>query len=472
MDNSKSIPPAGTEAKKRKSSKTGGVPANYILIPLIIIFLLLYGCVMWIVYNVNKSSSDLADLMTQTRIHQEEATDLMAGASILSETSTSVVVKPILEDGTFNVGPLKTYANELSVNRRGPDIAARFMEFDVSANTKLYITTASNYAEYLVSVQIHALSLIRSIYSLPPIPVLDNIPTVELTAAELAMTNEERLEYANNLMLGSDYGQIKSKLNQSVTNCNNSLQEDFVTEADATSERIAKLRSLLWVLIIAIAALTTCGFVLLYSWLIIPLNDYVQLIHSDSILKKRGGVAELRLVASAYNDLLHRRAKLERILRSAAETDALTGLFNRYGLARYWLENGDSGKSLAIVLFDINYLKKVNDRDGHLAGDKLILDAGNCICECFGQEKNENCYRIGGDEFVAVLRDCGEDEVKKRVERFAYVLERENISVSYGYSYAETTDEDSLNALMDEADKRMYEQKKQTHSLVKTSKGA
>ena len=74
-----------------------------------------------------------------------------------------------------------------------------------------------------------------------------------------------------------------------------------------------------------------------------------------------------------------RRAGLESILRTAAETDALTGLPNRYGFEQYLLESGQSGYAMAVFLFDINYLKTTNDTKGHAAGDDLIRSAAECI---------------------------------------------------------------------------------------------
>ena len=97
-------------------------------------------------------------------------------------------------------------------------------------------------------------------------------------------------------------------------------------------------------------------------------------------------------MASAYNNLEKRREAL----RSVAETDTLTNLPNRYRFEKYILSAGDSGYSLAILMFDINYLKETNDTLGHSAGDELIQKVAHCISSCFG----ENSFRIGGDELL------------------------------------------------------------------------
>ena len=173
----------------------------------------------------------------------------------------------------------------------------------------------------------------------------------------------------------------------------------------------------------------------------------------------------MRMVVNAYNALLRRHDKLESILRSAAETDALTDLPNRYSLEHYVLEKSEDGGAMAVLLFDVNYLKRINDARGHMAGDKLLRTAAACIRECFETEENGRCYRIGGDEFAAVLQNCSEEDVLRRIQRFSFATEREDISVSVGYAFSNNTDENSMDALMRKADEQMYLHKKRVHEL-------
>ena len=167
---------------------------------------------------------------------------------------------------------------------------------------------------------------------------------------------------------------------------------------------------------------------------------------------------EVRQVASAYNNLEKRRDAL----RSVAETDTLTNLPNRYLFEKYLLDSGDSGYSLGIVMFDINYLKETNDTFGHSAGDKLIQTAAHCIAACFGP----NSFRIGGDEFVAVLKDIKPETIRQMMDRFEETQQKEKVSVSLGYAYAEEIGETTLKTLIDEADKKMYAQKQEAHKKV------
>ena len=118
-------------------------------------------------------------------------------------------------------------------------------------------------------------------------------------------------------------------------------------------------------------------------------------------------------------------------------------------------------------MFYVNFLKKTNDTQGHLAGDQLLRTAAACIRECFGVDNLNNCYRIGGDEFVALIYGDSEEETKRRIDKFNLALLRENISVSVGYAYTQEADGDSFKKLMADADKNMYDQKKIAHQIKK-----
>lgn len=449
--------------KKKEKITIKGVPANVIIVPLEIILAVLLFFIFILVLETNRSSNELADLIERFGVYQQDETDLQTGINILSETAVTYIQTPVTGDGAPNVGPLKAYANELGRDRRGPQIAERFRDYQVSDEVRGYIDHASEVSVEMMEIQIHAISLMRSAYPLPPIPELSAIPEVPLTPEELAMSEEARVGAAKRMLLNQDYARMRYAITEDVGNGSFALQQEFSRLSAETRHHVAVLRTALWIMIVAVVIMLFSGFALLRIWMIRPLRKHAAEITADESMKQVSGVREMRVLVDAYNALLSRRNKLEAILRSAAETDALTGLPNRYSLERYVLETGEDNGPMAVVIFDINFLKQINDREGHLAGDKLIRTAGSCIRECFASESEDNCYRIGGDEFAVILRDCGEEEIKARLARFELALEREDISVSAGYALAEETDEESFRKLMGEADERMYENKKRVH---------
>ena len=80
--------------------------------------------------------------------------------------------------------------------------------------------------------------------------------------------------------------------------------------------------------------------------------------------------------------------------------DPLTGILNRYAYEKALSRMNEIKEDFVVFSIDINGLKRTNDSFGHQAGDELICGAANVISEVFN--KYENCYRTGGDEFIAL----------------------------------------------------------------------
>ena len=449
----------------RNKDKAGyqGVPANAIIRPLEISLAVLLMLIIVLVFEVNRSSNELSDLMERSGTYMQEASNLQAGINTLSETASSFIQNPVTGDGATNVGPLNAYVEELGKDRRGPEIAERFRAWGVGADIQQAVDEAAETSVTMMDIQAHAIALMSSVYALPPIPALSALPEYTLGAEEQALPEEARIGQAKQLLLGSDYSQMKHIVADNANTCSELLQKDLSRAAAETRQHVAGLRLALWIVIAAVAGMLIFAFCSLRVWMVSPLREHVREINADENMKQLSNVREMRVLATAYNTLLNRRNKLEGILRAAAETDALTGLANRYSMEQYALEAGEDDSAMAVLVFDVNFLKQINDSEGHLMGDRLIRTAGECICECFAGDTRDNCFRIGGDEFIAVLRGCSEEEVKNRLTRFSLALERENISISVGYAYTPKTDEDSFRSLLTQADARMYEEKKRFH---------
>lgn len=124
-------------------------------------------------------------------------------------------------------------------------------------------------------------------------------------------------------------------------------------------------------------------------------------------------------------------------------------------------------KDFGIVVFDINGLKTINDTKGHEEGDRLIKEACNLICHEF---KRSPIYRIGGDEFVAFL--TGEDfrNHELLLENFNLRIEKNNVegklTIACGYEDLNGSSEKSFLKIFENADRKMYERKKELKGRV------
>lgn len=154
----------------------------------------------------------------------------------------------------------------------------------------------------------------------------------------------------------------------------------------------------------------------------------------------------------------HSRAEL---LAKIAYTDGLTGLNNRASFHKKEKELCSNGAACIIVQLDINNLKKVNDEYGHSEGDKHIVSAAHIIKDSFSAIGE--CYRTGGDEFIAVVEGEDTDEIEKALENMqkkaeAYnSSERPPVNLQIAFGYAKCSPhENALDAAERLADERMY----------------
>ncbi len=169
----------------------------------------------------------------------------------------------------------------------------------------------------------------------------------------------------------------------------------------------------------------------------------------------------------AENDIRNKDAMIGRISEEAYK-DPLTKVGNKAAYNKMTEElkkDIAEGRKFAIVMIDINNLKHINDDHGHNAGDAYIKGCCHVICENY---KHSPVFRIGGDEFVTVLR--GEDyehrhENFDRLKRtFEQTYEQQDVQPWERYSAAAgmaefASDDNSVELVFKRADKAMYADK-------------
>lgn len=154
----------------------------------------------------------------------------------------------------------------------------------------------------------------------------------------------------------------------------------------------------------------------------------------------------------------------EEKLIKISNTDDLTNVYNRrsYDEKINSLASKSTEQNIIIVSVDINGLKSVNDTLGHAAGDELIRGTAKCLNQCLAYYGN--VYRMGGDEFNAILfTDDSKMEVILRdfdniISSWAGKLV-DKLSVSYGYCSRKEFPDMYISEIEKIADKRMYEAK-------------
>lgn len=147
-----------------------------------------------------------------------------------------------------------------------------------------------------------------------------------------------------------------------------------------------------------------------------------------------------------------------------SKSDELTGLYNRRAFESGVMNNPDimEDEDLVYISMDVNGLKIVNDTMGHSAGDELLVGAAGCIKKVFSH--HGKIFRIGGDEFIAIIYVSAEElaDLMTEFENTVRSWSGETVSkltVSSGYVRRDEVTDGSIVQMSLMADKRMYESK-------------
>jgi diguanylate cyclase (GGDEF)-like protein len=168
----------------------------------------------------------------------------------------------------------------------------------------------------------------------------------------------------------------------------------------------------------------------------------------------------------------HKKDHLFEEIKRLSVTDELTTLHNR----RYFLEQlnmeikraGRYSHSLSLLMIDLNDFKQYNDTYGHLKGDELLVKLARLLKNSV--RSPDFVARYGGDEFVVVMPESGEDEAVQLAERLNTVVDSNSfdnplgpkikkVSISLGTSTFPIDAED-VSGLISVADSRLYMEKR------------
>ena len=156
-------------------------------------------------------------------------------------------------------------------------------------------------------------------------------------------------------------------------------------------------------------------------------------------------------------------------MRELSLTDELTGLANRRG---FLVRAGEvlttarrHGWPAVLAFVDVDRLKEINDRFGHRRGDAVIREVAAVLAS--SARESDIVARWGGDEFVVLLPDTDDEHtVRSRLVAGAQRDVGVELGVSIGTLVVVPEDDRSLDELLDEADRRMYADKRRHAPLT------
>lgn len=189
-------------------------------------------------------------------------------------------------------------------------------------------------------------------------------------------------------------------------------------------------------------------------------------IFSDENHAFNDSILEFLMILADQTVIAIENAKLFMVSNEQAITDNLTYLYNQRYFYKYLDRkveeySGNSGK-MSVIMFDIDFFKKVNDKYGHVIGDYVLKEVAMIIKSCV--RKNDIVARYGGEEFTVVLPGIGSKEtyaiaerVREKIEAHVFSVDGNDIriTISGGISEYPGTATNSTE-LVNYADRAMY----------------
>lgn len=316
---------------------------------------------------------------------------------------------------------------------------------DVTPNTAeeksmMYAICWNETGDKMIQVGIEPVRLIRELHANEISEILNSIPSYEGVSIVVANATTGRIEGSTYV---SEIGRSLANIGILQENIEGTELHQFVSKVDNTSSACTTQR--------------ISGYVILVAQDLSVLNQNIPVILMTVLIY-------LLLAAIVIGFIVWNMTRRIIDEQTNANTDPLTGLQNRraYEDEMKRIAQRTDRSRFAYVSMDLNNLKEVNDVRGHEAGDLMLRDAAACIREHFGGYGN--IYRIGGDEFAALLF-AEEESLQEAEQSFIegqtlWTQHRgQELSISHGSVRAEEFPQMTPTDLSRIADERMYEDK-------------
>lgn len=167
--------------------------------------------------------------------------------------------------------------------------------------------------------------------------------------------------------------------------------------------------------------------------------------------------------------------RFQRRLENMATTDKLTGLANRQAyeilMRQAAKEARRAGEPLSLVMADIDHFKEVNDRHGHLRGDRVLQSVADTALQ--GLRESDIACRWGGEEFLILLRKCNlenaltlAERIRSQVEATPIEADGEALKVTVSLGVAELAEGEDEDKLLSRTDRALYQAKNEGRNRV------
>ena len=392
------------EEKKKKQVR--GIRISTVNMIMIFISCALYVLLITATVRVSDRYKDVHSSMDDYIAFEENEALLTDGSAYLTEQVRLYTV-------TLEPQYMEAYFTEANVTKRRETALEELKTSHEGNKAYEYLAEALGHSNDLMNDEIYAMRLISEAQGYPEDRLPEEVQAVPLNDGDQNMSQEEMIRKAREIVFGTSYQEVKTRISDSVNSSAESIHEmthqQMLGDAEELESTMALQRRLISIRFVE----TIATFLLIIMLIIKPLRVYVNCIKEEKMMEITGSY-EFKYLALTYNDIFEIKNANEAMLRYRAEHDPLTGIVNRGGFEQ--LKNMFRVKDVALglLIVDVDKFKLVNDGYGHEVGDQVLKKVAAFLKDGF--RATDYPARIGGDEFAVILTSMSE-EMQGAVER-------------------------------------------------------
>ncbi len=315
---------------------------------------------------------------------------------------------------------------------------------------------AMEQGQSLINMELYAIRLTYNL--IKDIEMPQQIAEIPVRNIDKNLQPEKLTSTAINNLFGEGYLIYKTRINENCRLTIMAIEQQIKEELNLNANELGANINRLRILFLALLLVNVLLFIAFAYLIIVPLEKFKTAIANDERLNVIGSI-ECKHLAESYNEIYDIKAQNEKSLLKKAEYDALTGILNRRAFDQICHTSSEKRQPIALLLIDMDNFKFINDNFGHTGGDTALQELARILTDTF--RTDDYVARIGGDEFAAILPNCGSgaaNTIKKKIlsvnEQLVNI--RDNIkpvSISVGVAFSSSGFSEEL---FKRADKALY----------------
>ena len=406
-------------------------------------------------YVLSSKYSDVTESTQHYMDWKNVANDIQLASDYLTDQVRSYVV----------VGKKKymdNYFEEAKVTKRRDKAMEVIKEHLEGTQVYTYVVTAITESNNLMELEYKAMRLVADVKGTDYKAYLEII-NVTLSDEEQSLDDKAKLQRGIDIVYGETYIEKKDVISFNINHAVSALDTLMEEDVLKASKDLKKLLVFQQILIGSNVVFLVGLVIILFLYFVRPVNGVIESLNKNEEINIKS-TREFNFIAKTYNKVHSMNQHVKEKLIHEAEHDKLTGLYNRTGYdsiyRRMDLEN------VVYVLIDVDNFKQINDKYGHMVGDKMLVRVSKTINKYFDDREDSFIFRIGGDEFSIIIENetkgIGEDLISTLKKLNTELSnDREDIpglSLSIGVAHGKAAD--TTDTLFRKADKALYKAKK------------